>query len=318
MNPTVTVIALSYNHVAFLSEAINSLLDQTYPSIEIIAIDDASTDASVGILEAFAAKGVLTLISNKENRGNCASFNQALKRASGKYIIDFSTDDVLLPEMVEKMVEKFESVGEDYGLVFGDCMYIDEAGTFIKTHYKRDKEGIIAEEVPEGAVYADAVKRYFIPAPAVMLRKSMLKELGGYDEALSYEDFDLWVRAARNYKFCFLNRLVIKKRLHPRALSVNFYNRKNKLQESTFRVCEKILWLNKNKEEDKALTKRVKYEMRQAYFTGSTILVLKYIRLLKHLEPLKWQYVFFGILSKAGISGYFPFSVYLRIRKNIK
>src|SRR5689334_17677456 len=97
--PLVTIVALCYNHAPFLTEALDSIRAQTYPHLEVILVDDASTDESPGILRRYAAANpTWQLLLLPENLGNCRAFNQAFRQGRGEYFIDFATDDVLLPE----------------------------------------------------------------------------------------------------------------------------------------------------------------------------------------------------------------------------
>lgn len=275
MKPLVTIIALCYKHKPFLKEALESALAQTYSPVELIVVDDAGSDGSVEIIEEFISeKPQVRFIRHEFNKGNCYSFNEALAAAKGKYIIDFATDDKMLPIMVEKMVEAFEGLSEDYGIVFSNSGNISESGEFMGHHFNGESN------VPDGFVYKDVVSKYFISPPATMMRRSMLDELGGYDTSLAYEDFDLWVRAARSYKFKYLNEVTILKRIHPKSLSHRFYDRNEKLQASTFRICQKIKWLNKTPEEGKALYRRCRYEMRVACLTGNYSMFFKYMELV--------------------------------------
>src|SRR5690554_6116465 len=104
MQPLVSVICLCHNHERFLEEAIDSVLDQTYPNIEIIVVDDASTDGSKALLKDICVKNNLPFIDIAENIGNCAAFNKGFSVAKGKYVIDFAMDDVMMPERIEKQV----------------------------------------------------------------------------------------------------------------------------------------------------------------------------------------------------------------------
>lgn len=275
MKPLVTVIALCYKHKPFLKEALESVLAQTYSPVELIVVDDAGNDGSAEVIEDFIAEHPqVHFIRHAFNNGNCYSFNEALVLAKGKYIIDFATDDKMLPIMVEKMVEVFESLSDDYGIVFSNSGNISEKGEFLGYHFNADSE------IPQGYVYQEVVRKYFISPPATMMRRSMLEELGGYDTSLAYEDFDIWVRAARNYKFKYLEEVTILKRIHPASLSHRFFDRNEKLQASTFRICQKIKWLNKNEEENLALHQRCRYEMRVACLTGNYSLFFRYIELI--------------------------------------
>ena len=92
--PVVSVICLCYNHKRFVEEAIQSVLDQTYSNVELIVVDDSSTDGSQAVIESLMANNpAVKFIPLSSNQGNCRAFNLGWKYASGKYIIDLSADD---------------------------------------------------------------------------------------------------------------------------------------------------------------------------------------------------------------------------------
>ncbi|HHL53227.1 MAG TPA: glycosyltransferase family 2 protein, partial [Flammeovirgaceae bacterium] len=94
VQPLVSVICLSYNHAAYVGEAIASVLAQNYPRVELIVVDDGSSDASVSaIKQALAGKKDIKFIALQENIGNCRAFNLAWRQAQGDYIIDLAADD---------------------------------------------------------------------------------------------------------------------------------------------------------------------------------------------------------------------------------
>jgi len=108
-NPLVTVICLCYNHDAFVQEALNAVLNQEYQPLELIVVDDASTDGSKNKIEAWLEQHPnCYFIANRTNLGPTKSFNQALQLAKGSYILDLATDDVLLPNAIQLQVAAFE------------------------------------------------------------------------------------------------------------------------------------------------------------------------------------------------------------------
>ena len=265
--PLVSVICLCFNHSKFVVQAIESVLNQTYDNIELIVVDDASEDGSQQIIEKAQQIHGFTTIFNETNQGNCTSFNHGLKQSKGKYIIDLAADDILLSERIQIGVEELEQKGAHFGVHFCDIELINEQGKSLGTHYRRDKHGNLLENVPSGEIYTALVKRYLISAPSMMMSRKVLEELNGYDENLSYEDFDFWIRSARNYNYAFSDQVLVKKLILQNSLSSIQYQRKNKHALSTAMVCDKILGLNKTKEENQALLKRINYELKWALIT---------------------------------------------------
>jgi glycosyltransferase involved in cell wall biosynthesis len=280
--PLVSVICLCYNQAPFVEEALFSVINQTYQAIELIVVDDASSDNSVSVVQEFVQKHHIRLLINEHNIGNCRSFNRALAYANGKYIIDLAADDVLLDTRIEKQVSVFESLDASYGVIFTNAIYINAQSQVISFHYPVDKQQHASINVPTGDVYEQVLRRYFICTPTMMMRKSLLDELGGYDESLSYEDFDFWVRSARNFKYYYLDVVSTLKRKVTGSLSTKFYQvRHNQLLASTLLVCRKAKALNRTQSEDEALAINVRYHMRQSFYTENFGLVVEFYKLLK-------------------------------------
>lgn len=278
-NPLVTVIVLSYNHSKFVQEAVKSVVEQNYENIEIIAVDDASIDGSGDALNSLGQQFGFPVFCNQRNVGNCRSFNTALKKARGKYIIDLAADDMLLPERVRRGVEIFKNSAEQVGVHFCDAEIIDENGVFLRTHYRRDGNGHLAEKVPQGQIFKDLLARYFICTTSMMIKKTVLDNLGGYDENLSYEDFDFWVRSSRSFNYVFTDEILVKKRIVKKSHSRAQKNILNKHIASTRMVCQKAFNLCHSKEEFEALLQRIKYERKWALATGNVTEFLAFQRL---------------------------------------
>ncbi len=298
--PLVSIVCLCYNQAAFVQEAVESVWAQTYSAIELIVVDDGSSDESVAVIESLLKdRPEVPFLKLPQNIGNCKAFNKALEISKGKYVIDLAADDVLMRGRVEEGVEILEAAGEEYGVHFTDAVYIDIHGRELKSHFKRDKIGRLIERVPQGRVYADVLQRYFICTPSMMMRKSVLDALDGYDESLAYEDFDFWVRSARKWQYCFSDKVLVKKRIVPGSWSARQYEKKNRQLESTLAVCVKAKQMNKNSEEDYALSLRLGYEIRQAIRYKHFHIAAGMLSLLKDVcdQPLKIFIYRFMIIS---------------------
>ncbi|HEX8327861.1 MAG TPA: glycosyltransferase family A protein [Hymenobacter sp.] len=263
--PVVTIVALCHNHASFLREALDSILAQTYPQLEVWLVDDASTDHSPAILREYAQRHPQwQLLLLPTNVGNCQAFNQALRLSRGEFVIDFATDDVLLPARVAQQVAAFQQAPPDVGVVYSNAELISEAGALLGLHHRPDGAGALQPPPASGWVFAEVLRRYFISTPTMMMRRACLEALGGYDETLAYEDFDFWVRASRGWQFLYVDAVTTRKRKHPRSMSSRAYRRHDPFLESTIRVCAKALALVRTPEERAALAVRLRWEMRQA------------------------------------------------------
>jgi len=266
--PLVSVVCLSYNHARFVGEAIQSVLDQTYPDVQVICVDDGSSDGTVEVITELVKRNpAIEFLALPQNVGNCKAFNQGLARAKGKYVIDFATDDVMTPDRIREQVALFESLDKSYGVVFTDAVYISAKGDVVGRHYEHLFSKRIISRIPQGNVYPHILDRFFISSPTMMVRSKVFDYLHGYDEQLAYEDFDFWVRSSRVFKYAFLDKVTTKVRLTPNSLSKGLYKRGDKQAYSTYLVCKKAVELNESPEEDKALARRLRYEIRQCVFT---------------------------------------------------
>lgn len=275
--PLVTVICLCYNQKRFLQEAIESVINQSYSPIQLIVVDDASTDGSPETINQLKTQyPQLEVLLLKENVGNCRAFNRGLAQAKGEYLIDLAADDVLLSDRIRKGVEALKQAGGDYGVHFCDAELIDERGSFLNHHSDKYPH----HSIPQGDIYVQVIKRYFICPPTIMFRKSVMDALGGYDETLAYEDFDFWIRSSRQFKYMYSPEPLVKKRIVKHSLGSKQEKFFNQHAKSTYRVCKKTLDLNRTGEEKKALTKRIQYEIKLSLRLLNIWLAIKYAALL--------------------------------------
>ncbi len=294
----VSIICLCHNHERFVELAIESVLQQSYEHIELIVVDDASEDGSRAIIENMSAIHGFQTYFATSNMGNCKAFNTGLKLSHGKYIIDLAADDQLLIDRILQGVINIEQKGEKFGVEFCDVELIDENGKSLGTHFKRDDSGKIIDTVEERDLYQTLLERYYISAPSMMIRKNVLENLNGYDEELSYEDFDFWVRSSREYKYTFTDKILVKKCVLSNSLSTIQYQKKNRHCMTTAIVCEKAYNLNRTEGENMALLKRINYELKWALCTENWEASLKFIELKKKLQKSHWSYGFLKFFLK--------------------
>ena len=262
---SLAIVALCHNHARFLAEALDSILAQTRPPEEVWLVDDASTDGSAEILRRYAAQNPgWHLLLLPANVGNCRAFNTALARLSAEWVIDFATDDVLLPTRVERQLAFAAAQPATVGLVYHNAELIDETGRLLHLHHRPDGHGGLRPAPASGHVLPEILARYFISTPTMLLRRACLLALGGYDEALAYEDFDFWVRAARDWQFQYQNEVLTRKRKHPHQMSAQQYQLDDPFLTSTIAVCHKALALCRTPLERRALAVRLRWELRQA------------------------------------------------------
>ncbi len=276
--PLVSVICLCYNHQQFVEESIQSVLGQTYTNIQLIVVDDQSTDQSADVVRrVLATYPAVEFVALPANLGNCRAFNRGFANAKGDFIIDLSADDVLTPHRIENGVKALEAGGVEVGVNFTDAQLIDENGNPIGLHSDRFPH----ERVPQGDVYKEVLSHYFINSPTMMMRRAVFEKLGGYDESLAYEDFDFWVRSSRYFRFSYSPEPLVKRRILSSSLGRGQYKKGSGQLRSTLRVCEKAFNLNRTPDENSVLKKRIRYEIRRALSLGEFNIAMDYWKLLR-------------------------------------
>jgi glycosyltransferase involved in cell wall biosynthesis len=218
--PLVSIVAINYNNSKYLLETLNSIDQQTYKNIELIIVDDCSTDDSIKKIEHWllSFNKPFQFIKHTENLGICKTINDGYKIAKGKYISSIATDDIMLPQKTEIQVQLLENTDDRVGMIFSDAYLIDEnsnplEGKFIEK-YKSNLFHINSRNV-----YEDLLKGNFIPAMSIMIKKKVLLEVGYFDENLNYEDHDMWLRIAEKYKIHYSEYVSAKYRIHKNSLT---------------------------------------------------------------------------------------------------
>ena len=285
LKPWVTVICTAYNHESYIESALQSVIDQHYPNVELIVIDNASQDQTATRIRTFLGQHpAIRFIQNSTNIGLCRAFNQGLRIAKGKYIIDLSADDILLSDRIARQVERFEELPDDYAVVFSNAAYVNANRQLLDYHYPIDELGQSTIQIPTGDVFRQVLASYFICTPTMMMRKRVLDELGGYDEALAFEDFDFWIRSARHYNYAYIDLVLTQKRRLDNSLSMQVIRPENQLLASTLTVCYKAYHLCRSADEYHTLASRIRTFIRKAFYAQQFDLAREFGHLLRTIE----------------------------------
>jgi hypothetical protein len=221
--PKASICMLSYNQREFLPAAIDSALAQTYGNLEIIIVDDGSSDGSLEIAETYAARHparirVFTHPGHR-NRGAAATANLAFEQATGAYWSILGSDDVLYPHKVAVQVGFLER-HRDIGWTYAYAHHIDEHG---QRHRDLGLFGLDITRAPDPL--ERLIRGNAIPAMTVLARRACLARTGREDETLVYSDWHLWVRMLAHARVAFLPRVLVRYRVHARNLSVGVTDR---------------------------------------------------------------------------------------------
>src|SRR6266545_4744919 len=138
--PLVTVFVGCYNQSRFVEECLDSVKRQTYPNLQVIIFDDCSKDNSVAVIDSWLKRHRLDwqFIPHSRNIGICASLNEVLRLARGKYISMVAADDVWQPDKTSRQVEMMEQMPGDVGVLYSDAFQIDENGESLRQIFFED------------------------------------------------------------------------------------------------------------------------------------------------------------------------------------
>jgi glycosyltransferase involved in cell wall biosynthesis len=206
-DPLVSIVTPSYNQAAFLEETILSVLDQDYPQIEYIVVDDGSTDESVEIISRHAER--LAWWTSQENAGQAAALNRGFAQTRGELLAFLNSDDTLLPGAVTALVEAF---GEDRELllVYGDALTRQD-GREIGTLRAREWE---PRELVRTGVNP-------VPQQASMWRREAWERAGPFDESsFFFFEYEFLVRLSVHGRAKRLEQSLATFRLHPASKTV--------------------------------------------------------------------------------------------------
>jgi len=213
--PRVTVLLPVYNQEKYVAQAMQSVLGQSFSSLQLVVTDDGSTDGTWQEINKVFDKRII-LLCLKKNRGKSAALNFASRFALGEYVLEMDGDDWLEPHALETLVEEMERLPADVGLVYANRqLWLESEGA------------LQAGPVIPGINYGDrheVLEKQQTHCPR-LYRKAALESVGGwrtkiYDRRLMPEDFDLMLRLADSYRFSWVNQTLYHQRRHPGNITV--------------------------------------------------------------------------------------------------
>lgn len=200
--PLVTVVIICYNAAPYLAAALDSALAQTYPRVEVIVVDDGSTDETASIAQSYPVKYL-----HQENRGSATARNAGIAHTQGEYVLFLDHDDRLLPRAIEIGVGLLEEHPE-CAIAVGEHRFIAPDGSPLGYSSNKRAAG--------GDHYRMLLEHNFIETPCSALhRRSGLASIGLFDETVQgAEDYELYLRTARQGAFIAHGETVAEYRLH--------------------------------------------------------------------------------------------------------
>lgn len=207
----VSIIIPAYQSAGTIAEAVNSALAQTFKDIEIIIIDDGSTDNLAEALEQFFGQ---IIYLRQDNKGASAARNEGIRHASGEIIAFLDADDIWLPEKLALQLPLFEK-DPRVGAVFGNVFFLSRGRIQSKTYFDLYTPF-------RGNIFLELFTQNFIPMPSVLVRRKVLEQVGLFDESCHAEDYRLWLQIANYWLFDYLENPVAIYRVSPQQASRNY------------------------------------------------------------------------------------------------
>ena len=215
----VSVIIPVYNSEKFLEECLDSILAQTYQNIEVIVVDDGSTDASPDILERYSDK--INIISQK-NQGLASALNLGISEMKGNWLKWFSPDDVMYPNAIEILIDETKN-HSDNTIFYSNWNIIDDAGNTLREFYESNYNELSEFDFNVRLLDGQQINVNTTLIPYNLLEKYSVQDL---DDPVAI-DYDFFLHAALLYdiKFHLISKSLIKYRIHSDQLSHKIYQK---------------------------------------------------------------------------------------------
>jgi alpha-1,3-rhamnosyltransferase len=215
--PLVSIAIPAYNHAQFIEATLASVCTQTYPELELVLIDDGSTDDTYTIAKRFLeprrSRFHRLVLERKQNRGVSENSNACIEACQGEWVHLLGSDDILKPEKVAKTQESISHWHEEnLALVHADVDYIDELGNPI---VPKKQKTFAPEGIEHNAYTWIFLQKHFIFNPTLALNRRIFLDSGGFDPNLPLEDLDCWLRLSTKHSFARIPEVLASYRKHP-------------------------------------------------------------------------------------------------------
>ena len=226
----VTVIIASFNHAPYIEQSILSVIEQTYPNVELLVIDDGSTDDSVERITALQSVHGFDFLAQK-NQGLTRTLNEAVARAKGTFIAPFGSDDIMHKNRLQRQMDHIADKPE-VGMCAGniELMYADgtpypKSERAHEPSFRRmDFEDVFLERKP------------YIPAPTMLIRREVLGKTGGFDPSIRLED--LYIQLKITHAGYYIDALGGEPLARYRKHQTNSYKNIRFMTESVLRIYQ--------------------------------------------------------------------------------
>ncbi|MBN7768876.1 glycosyltransferase [Marinobacter daepoensis] len=225
--PMVSVVIATYNMGQYLPDAVASVLAQSWKNLEVIVVDDGSTDDTSDQMERFSKDSRVRYFPT-ENRGQPRAKNRGLKEASGEFIAFCDADDLWDPKKLDVQMPHFKD--PQVGVVYSEVTYIDQDGRAISKPQPYERHS--------GKVTNNLVIKNFVPFGSAVFRRECMEKNGCFDEELPMGiDWDLWLRYSVDWNFTYVKDVTYIYRIWPGQMSKNYRGR----YDNAFRILNKFI-----------------------------------------------------------------------------
>src|SRR5215469_6859032 len=223
--PLISVVIVNYNYGRFLGDCVDSVLAQTYPNVEVIVVDDGSTDDSLMVLESYQDR---IIIIRQNNQGVSRARNTGIRTSKGAWIAFLDSDDLWMEEKLQQQAQWFQD--SSVGMVCCGVELINESG--LRLGYTQPASG--DDLLPRLVTFTSPSTG---GGSAVVARMEILRDLGGFDESLSTAaDLDMWIRIGAQWKIGAVRAPLVKYRRHTDSMSSDVY----RFESDNSRVLMKV------------------------------------------------------------------------------
>jgi glycosyltransferase involved in cell wall biosynthesis len=215
-NPKVSVIIPTHNRSDLLPRSVESVLNQSFSDLEVIIVDDSSTDQTPVVAERLKKRDSrVRYVRLKINRGAPTARNTGIGLAKGEILGLLDDDDQWLPRKLEYQLAKFKEGPADLGLVYGGYKI---------NYYRSDLPNRIKRPSKQGKIFSLLLEKCLIGSPTVLVKKECFKKVGRFDTKLkSCQDWDMWLRIAQEYRIDYVDEIVANYYLRERGqITTNF------------------------------------------------------------------------------------------------
>lgn len=259
----------TFNRVEFIGLAVDSALSQTFKDLELIVIDDGSTDGSRELLDQYRSDKRFRYYY-QENQGQSVARNKGIKEAKGEFIAFLDSDNIWYLDKLKKQLKEIQ-IFQNYDIYYSDSLPIDVNGNEIPHECMSKYSGIITNHL---------LRDNCVSMNTVLIRKKCFAELGDFDtEDRFAEDYELWLRMSTKYKFHYSSGYSAKYRIMENQISTDknqrFISNESVLLDFLKRFPDAVSVADKKRGMSFFYARRARYEISQHYFSHAYSSIIK-------------------------------------------